>query len=132
MLTALHHVALIVSSERSLRFYELLGFSEVFRKERTNDVIVLMEGHGFQLEIFIDSRHPSHPEGTEEPIGLRHFAIAVMGSLEDEIEELRCAFSSAGYELQVGPIIKDWTGVRFCFIKDFDGLSIEFRENKRN
>ena len=131
MITTLHHVALIVSSEESLRFYELLGFTEIFRNIRTNDVVVLMKGHEIQLEIFIDSRHPVHTSGMEEPIGLRHFALKVSGDLEDEIEELRAAFSSAGYELEAGPVMKDWTGVRFCFIKDFDGLSVELRENNR-
>ena len=131
MITSLHHVALIVSSEESLRFYELLGFSEIFRKERTNDVVVLMEGHEIQLEIFIDSRHPAHPTGMEEPIGLRHFALSVSGNLGDEIDELRRSFSTAGYDIEVGPIMEDWTGVRFCFIKDFDGLPVELRENNR-
>ena len=131
MITSLHHVAFIVSSEETLRFYELLGFTEIFRKVRTNDVVVLMKGHGIQLEIFIDSRHPTHQIGMEEPIGLRHFALTVTGSLEDEIEELRGSFSTAGYDLDVGPIMEDWTGVRFCFIKDFDGLFVELRENNR-
>ena len=131
MITFLHHVALIVSSEKSLRFYELLGFAEIFRKARTNDVVVLMEGQGIQLEIFIDSRHPVHPSRLEEPIGLRHFALTVSGNLEDEIEELRGTFSSVGYKFEVGPIMEDWTGVRFCFIKDFDGLPVELRENNR-
>ena len=131
MITSLHHVALIVSSEASLRFYELLGFTEIFRKVRTNDAVVLMEGYGIQLEIFIDPRHPIHPVGMEEPIGLRHFALTVSSSLEKELEELRAAFSTAGYDLEVGPIMEDWTGVRFCFIKDFDGLPVELRENNR-
>ena len=131
MITSLHHVALIVSSEESLRFYELLDFTEIFRKVRTNDVVVLMKGHGIQLEIFIDSRHPAHISGMEEPIGLRHFALTVSGNLEDEISELRRSFANEGLDLEVGPIMEDWTGVRFCFIKDFDGLPVELRENNR-
>ena len=131
MIESLHHAALIVSSLGSLRFYELLGFAEIFRKVRTYDAVVLMEGHGIQLEIFIDSRHPAHISGMEEPIELRHFALTVSGSLEDEIEELRRPFANEGYVLEVGPIMEDWTGVRFCFIKDFDGLNVELRENNR-
>ena len=131
MITSLHHVSLIASSEEFLRFYNLLGFKEIFKKVRTNDVVVLMEGHGIQLEIFIDSRHPAHPTGMEEPIGLRHFALTVSGSLEDELEELKASFSSTGYALEAGPIMEDWTRVRFCFIKDFDGLPVELRENNR-
>ena len=131
MITSFHHAALIVSSEESLRFYELLGFSEIYRRTRANDVVVLMEWHDMQLEIFIDSRHPVHQTGIEEPRGLRHFALTVVDKLEDELNELRGMFTVAGYELEVGPIMEDWTGVKFCFVKDFDGLPIELRENNR-
>lgn len=119
MITGLHHIAIIVSSEKSLEFYKLLGFQETFRKKRKYDTAVLMEGHGLQLELFID---PSHPvRGEQEPIGLRHFALRV-DRLEDEIERLK----KTGVE--VGPIMDDWTGVRFCFIKDYDGLMVELHE----
>lgn len=119
MITGLHHIAIIVSSERSLDFYRLLGFQETFRKKRKYDTAVLLDGHGMQLEVFIDSSHPSHPE--TEPIGLRHFALHV-DSLVDEIERL----GKAGVE--IGPVMEDWTGVRFCFVKDFDGLLVELHE----
>lgn len=128
MIEALHHVAIIVSSEASLRFYTLLGFTEVFRKIRKYDTAVLMSGYGMELEIFIDSRHPGHMDGDAEPIGLRHFALRVFGPLEDELERLKERFAAAGEELLVGPIASDWTGTRFCFVRDFDGLSIELRE----
>ena len=81
-----------------------------------------MDGYGLQLEIFID---PSHPvRGTEEPIGLRHFALKVE-KIEDEVERL-CNCSTE--VIEVGPIMDDWTGVRFCFIKDYDGIVIELHE----
>lgn len=119
MITGLHHIAIIVSSERSLEFYKLLGFTETFRKKRKYDTAVLMDGYGLQLEIFIDPSHPLHPE--TEPVGLRHFALKVDG-LEEEIERLK----SAGVE--VGPVMEDWSGVWFCFVKDFDGLLVELHE----
>ena len=127
-----HHIALIVSSESSLQFYRLLGFQETFRKVRKDDTVVLMDGHGIQLEIFIDPRHPQHPSGMNEPIGLRHFALMVDGRLEDEIERLKSVFSCAGFDIEFGTIMEDWTGVRFCFMKDFDGVNIELRECSKN
>ncbi len=126
MITAFHHVAIIVSNERSLEFYRLLGFSETFRKVRKYDTAVLMRGHGVELEIFIDPRHSERGTGLNEPFGLRHFALEVEGTLEDEIERLQ------GITTGVGPIITDWTGVRFLFVRDFDGLSIELRERAKN
>ena len=122
MITGLHHIAIIVSSERSLDFYRLLGFQESFRKKRKYDTAVLMDGYGMQLEIFIDPNHPAH--GEQEPIGLRHFALRVE-KLEAEIDRLK---EESTEIIEVGPIMEDWTGIRFCFIKDFDGLSIELHE----
>lgn len=122
MIKAFHHVAIIVSCEHSLDFYRLLGFEESFRKKRKYDTVVLMDGYGIQLEIFIDLRHPQHPD--PEPIGLRHFALKIE-SLEDEIERVRRESREA---IEVGPIMSDWTGARFCFVKDYDGISIELHE----
>ena len=96
-----------------------MGFQETFRKKRKHDTAVLMDGYGLQLEVFID---PSHPKrGEQEPIGLRHFALRV-DSLEAEIERLKAG------DIEVGPIMEDWTGVRFCFVKDYDGLLVELHE----
>ena len=122
MITGLHHIAIIVSSERSIDFYRLLGFQETFRKKRKYDTAVLMGGYGLQLEAFIDANHPGR--GEQEPIGLRHFALRVE-KLEAEIERLKRESTEV---IEVGPIMEDWTGVRFCFIKDYDGLSIELHE----
>ncbi len=42
MVQGLDHIALIVSSEDSLRFYEKLGFRETERFERSYDIVVFM------------------------------------------------------------------------------------------
>ena len=125
MITQVHHIALIVSSERSLEFYKLLGFQESFRKQRTYDMAVLMYGYGMQLEIFVDGRHPTKYQIEEESTGLRHFALQVDGTLEDEMERLKNATDEV---LDFGPIMEDWRGVRFVFIKDPDGAVIELHE----
>lgn len=100
----------------------MLGFTETFRKKRKYDTAVLMDGYGMQLEIFIDPSHPAH--GEQEPIGLRHFALKV-DKIEDEIERRRNVSAEV---IEVSPIMEDWTGARFCFVKDYDGLSIELHE----
>ena len=46
MITGIHHVALLITSEECLGFYKKLGFSETFRKERKTDKVVLLNGHG--------------------------------------------------------------------------------------
>ena len=116
MITGIHHVAIIVSSEECVRFYERLGFSVTFRKNRSFDTVVLMEGYGLQLEIFIDPRHQS--KGDTEPLGLRHIALKVE-DVERTIEEMN---------LDAEAINRDWIGKRFCNVSDPDGNVIEFHE----
>ena len=124
MISAVHHISIIVSDEKSLGFYSVLGFKETLRKIRASDTVVLMEGHGMQLELFVDPCHPLHPTG-DEPYGLRHFALEVDGTLEEEMERMNNIFAEP---IDFGPIMIDWTGKRFCFLKDPDGLPIELRE----
>ena len=113
---------MIVSSEESVKFYELLGFCESFRKVREQDTIVLMKGCGIELELFIDPRHPERANNPEN-LGLRHIAFTIDVSLEDCIDSLK----EKGIT-DIGQIMTDWIGKRFCFIKDPDGTPVEIRE----
>ena len=116
MIQGVHHMAIIVSNEDSIAFYERFGFEVFKRVVRKQDTVVLLYGHGIQLEIFVDVSHPvrSFPE----PLGLRHLAIRV-DDIEKTIQELN---------LKTGSIMKDWVGTRFCFTADPDGNSVELHE----
>ncbi len=122
MISGFNHVAMIVSGEESVKFYESLGFIEMFRKERDYDTIVLMKGNGIELELFVDPRHPQRAENPEN-LGLRHVAFTTEGSLEECISDLK----EKGI-IDFGSIMTDWVGKRFCFIKDPDGIPVELRE----
>ena len=113
MVQGLDHIALIVSSEDSLRFYEKLGFRETERFERSYDIVVFMTCGNITLEIFVD---PNHPERVNSPEakGLRHVAVTV-----DKIEDLN---------MEIEEIRTDWFGRRFTFLNDPDGLPIEIKE----
>jgi len=117
MITGIHHFAIIASSEVSVDFYKQLGFQETFRRERKYDTVVLLHGHGMQIEMFVD---PNHPERATNPenMGLRHLALKVE-KIEDTVKELG---------LEIGPIMNDWVGIRFAFTADPDGLPIELHE----
>ena len=121
MIKSVHHIAIIVSSEESLEFYRTLGFHETFRINRDYDTVVLMDNGSVELNIFIDSAHPSHPVDKNLPIGVRHFALKV-DSLDNEIERLK----SDG--INVDNISLDWRGQRYCFINDYDGITVELHE----
>ena len=116
----LDHIALIVSSEESLRFYEKLGFRETQRVERSYDTVVFMECGDIVLEIFIDPNHPERVSGSEA-LGLRHLAFVV-----DSLEEV---MSLDGVKCE--EIRTDWFGRRFTFTKDPDGQPIELKETLR-
>lgn len=70
-MVGLDHVALIVSKEDNLSFYEKLGFREVKRIERSYDTVVFMEQGALLLEVFVDPNHPERVSGPEA-LGLRH------------------------------------------------------------
>ena len=106
----LDHIALIVSSEEHLRFYEKLGFKETNRFERSYDTVVFMECGDIVLEIFIDPNHPERVSGPEAR-GLRHIAFVV-----DSLEEV---MSLDGVECE--EIRTDWFGRKFTFCRDYDG-----------
>ncbi len=126
MLQAIHHVALIAADyERSKRFYtEILGLEivrEVYRAERDSWKLDLAVNGTYQIELFSfpnPPARPSHPEAC----GLRHLAFSVK-NLEEVIENL------AAQGVETEPIRTDeWTGRRFTFLADPDGLPVELVE----
>ena len=114
-MVVLDHIALIVSSEKSLRFYEKLGFKESKRIDRSYDTVVFMECGQTVLEIFIDSNHPERITNPEAK-GLRHIAFSVE-NLEEIMKVVECE-----------EVRTDWFGRKFIFIKDPDGQPIELKE----
>ena len=80
----------------------------------------MFAGH-YQIELF---SFPNPPKRSSRPeaCGLRHIAFKV-DSVEDIIAELQ------GKGIAVEPIrIDEFTGKKFTFIADPDGLPIEFYE----
>lgn len=126
MLTSIHHIAIICSDyQRSKQFYtEVLGMEmvrEVYREERQSYKLDLaLNGH-YVIELF---SFPSPPPRVSRPeaAGLRHLAFAA-GDIEAVIAHL------AKHDVVAEPIRTDeFTGKRFTFISDPDGLPIEFYE----
>ena len=126
MLHAIHHVALIASDyERSKWFYtEMLGLQivrEVYRAERDSWKLDLAVNGLYQLELFSFPNPPARPS-RPEACGLRHLAFSVK-NLQEASEEL----AAKGVETE--PVrVDEWTGRRFTFLADPDGLPIELYE----
>lgn len=115
MITGIHHFSIIASSEASIAFYTTLGFREYKRIERGYDTVVLMEGYGVGLEVFIDA---SHAPPSSEPLGLRTLALGV-DSIEETVKTLG---------LKVGSVLTDWNGNRYVMITDPDGNDVQLCE----
>lgn len=126
MLTGLHHVAIIASDyERSKDFYtRILGFTistEHYRAERQSWKCDLTLNGTYLIELFT---FPAAPNRVSRPeaLGLRHLAFQVE-NLDEVISKL------AANEVICEPIrIDEFTGARFTFFEDPDGLPIELVE----
>lgn len=127
MLNAVHHIAIICSNyEVSKQFYtevlKLTIIQEVYRAERQSYKLDLALNGRYIIELFSFPAPPARPS-RPEACGLRHLAFAVT-DLENVIEQLQ------QQQVVAEPIrIDAFTGKRFTFIADPDGLPIEFYED---
>ena len=125
-LAGVHHIAIICSDyERSKNFYlEVIGLEvirEVYREERDSYKLDLALNGNYIIELFSFPNPPKRPS-RPEAVGLRHLAFAT-ADLEACVEEL----ASKGVKAE--PIrVDEFTGKKFTFIADPDGLPLEFYE----
>ena len=116
MIIGIHHFSMIVSCEETVAFYKRLGFIEVKRIDRQYDIVVLMEGHGIGLEVFLDSSH--FPRSIPEPLGLRNLSLTV-----DDIDTVL-----ASLRIEADQKNTDWNGNQYVFITDPDGNKVQLYE----
>ena len=125
-LNRIHHIAIICADyEKSKHFYcGILGLKiirEVYRKERRSYKLDLEVGNQYQIELFSFLDPPAR-SSRPEAAGLRHLAFEV-----DDIDEAVSHINAIG--VMTEPVRTDeFTGKRFTFFADPDGLPIEFYE----
>ena len=126
MLRAIHHAAIICSDyERSKAFYtQVLGLrviAENYRAARQSWKLDLALPDGGQVELFSFPGAPARPSRPEAQ-GLRHLAFAV--------EDLDAACARLQHHgVTVEPVrVDEYTGARFTFFPDPDGLPLELYE----
>jgi glyoxylase I family protein len=126
MLKHIHHIAVICSDyERSKLFYtEVLGLEiirEVYRLERKSYKLDLALEGQYIIELFSFPDPPPRSSGPEAR-GLRHLAFAV-----EDIDQSVAALNA--HAVVTEPIrIDPYTGKRFTFFTDPDGLPLELYE----
>lgn len=123
----IHHIAVICSDyERSKRFYtEVLGFTivaEHYRAARDSWKLDLALNGTYIIELF---SFPDPPPRVSSPEarGLRHLAFAVR-------DVAASAAHLAGHGVPCEPVRTDeFTGKKFTFFADPDGLPLELYES---
>ncbi|WP_150125719.1 SMU1112c/YaeR family gloxylase I-like metalloprotein [Sphingobium sp. RAC03] len=120
-----HHIAIIGSDyARSRRFYvEVLGLPvlhEVYREARDSWKCDLDAGNA-RIELFSFPAPPPRPS-RPEACGLRHLSFVVR-DIDAEVARL------AKHDVACEPIrVDEYTGQRFTFFSDPDGLPLELYE----
>jgi glyoxylase I family protein len=126
MLSKVHHIAIICRDYNvSKAFYiDVLGLTvirEVYREERDSYKLDLALNGEYIIELFSFPKPPERPS-RPEAAGLRHLAFQV-----DDLNLVVKTLEQKGVLAE--PIrIDEFTGKRFTFIADPDGLPIEFYE----
>jgi len=123
---SIHHVAIICSDyKKSKCFYtSILGLNviaENYREERKSYKLDLKLPDGGQLELFSFPHPPKRPS-TPEALGLRHLAFNV-----DSVEETCDYLVLKGVAVEAIRI-DEFTGRKFTFFNDPDGLPLEIYE----
>jgi len=108
--------------ERSVKFYEALGFEETGRfpiREEAVNVFMGLPGDGPRLELTHNFGVDSYEIGT----GYGHIAVRV-GDLDATLARLK----EQGIEPERPPYTVREGGSRLCFVRDPDGYRIELIE----
>ena len=108
--------------DRSVAFYEKLGFEEVGRmpiRDEAINVFMGLPGDGARLELTYNHGVDSYDLGT----GYNHIAVAVE-NLDGTLDRL----GDQGIEPEKPPYRVREGGSRLCFVRDPDGYRIELIE----
>jgi lactoylglutathione lyase len=109
--------------DRSVAFYEKLGFEEIGRfpiRDEAINVFMGLPGDGARLELTYNHGVDSYELGT----GYNHIAVTV-SDLDTRLE----ALSKLGIEPEKPPYSVREGGNRLCFVRDPDGYRIELIES---
>ncbi len=120
----IHTCYRITDIDRSVGFYEKLGFEEVRRApigdDEATNVFMGLPGDGARLEL-------TYNHGQTEPYeigtGYGHIAVSV-----DDLDTALEGLAQLGIEPEKPPYTVREGGSRLCFVRDPDGYRIEIIE----
>jgi len=115
----IHTCYRITNIDRSVAFYEALGFEDRRRmpiREEAINVFMGLPGDGDRLELTYNFGVDSYEIGT----GYGHIAVTV-----DDIDQTLSRLKEQGIEPEREPYRVREGGARICFVRDPDGYRIE-------
>jgi lactoylglutathione lyase len=122
-MTALIHTCYRIGDiDRSVAFYEALGFEELRRmpiRDEAINVFMGLPGDGPRLELTYNHGVSSYEMGT----GYNHIAIT-----SDDLDATLASLAKQGIEPEREPYTVSENGPRLCFVRDPDGYRIELIE----
>ena len=119
----IHTCYRITDIDRSVSFYEELGFEEVSRqpiRDEATNVFMGLPGDGARLEL---TYNHGHDEPYDIGTGYGHIALTV-GDLDGVLERL----AGEGIRPERPPYTVREGGSRLCFVRDPDDYRIELIE----
>lgn len=126
MAELIHTCYRILEIERSVEFYEKLGFEELRRMpigDEATNVFMGLPGDGPRLEL-------TYNHGVTEPYeigtGYGHIALTV-----DDLDATLAGLAEVGIEPERPPYRIREGGSRLCFVRDPDGYRIELLERPK-
>jgi lactoylglutathione lyase len=108
--------------DRSVAFYETLGFEEIRRmpiRDEAINVFMGLPGDGARLELTYNHGVDAYELGT----GYNHIAISA-----DDLDATLARLAEHGIDPEKPPYTVSAGGSRICFVRDPDGYRIELIE----
>jgi lactoylglutathione lyase len=126
-LSGIAHVGIRVHDlERSLRFYELLGFTKTLGPIGPEPVAILDHPSGIELNLVLNAAAPDSPnvlmDTADKSPGITHLAL-----LCGDLAEAQARLEAAGFPLSGGPI-QFGPRARGIFVRDPDRNVIELHQ----
>jgi len=120
----IHTCYRITDPERSVAFYEALGFEkrrELPIRDEAVNIFMGLPGDGDRLELTHNFGVDSYELGT----GYGHIALTV-----DDLDETLARLADQGIEPEREPYRVREGGSRLCFVRDPDGYRVELIEKR--
>jgi lactoylglutathione lyase len=118
----IHTCYRITDPDKSVAFYEKLGFEEMGRipiRDEAINIFMGLPGDGARLELTYNFGVGSYELGT----GYNHIALAI-----DDFDSTLERLAEDGIEPEKPPYTVREGGSRLCFVRDPDGYRIELIE----